>query len=115
MGAVRGLLVCVAFDLLGELAAHHLHLPLPGPVVGMLLLFAAFCVAPRLATLTEASAGILLRHMSLLFVPATIGALGAAAVLRAEGARLALALVISTTLALVAGAWGFVLAARKRG
>lgn len=113
MAAVRGLLVCVAFHLVGELAARHLHLPLPGPVVGMLLLFAAFCAAPRLASLAEAGAGLLLRHMSLLFVPATIGALGAAALLRAEGARMALALVLSTALALLAGGWSFALAAKR--
>ena len=99
VGVLRGLVVCVAFDVLGELASRYLRVPLPGPVVGMLLLFAAFTLWPRLAEASRAGATLLLRHMSLLFVPAAVSALTALSLLALEGARILLVLAISTTLA----------------
>lgn len=111
---LRGVAVCVVFDVLGELASRELHVPLPGPVVGMLLLFAAFVASPRLAEASRAGASLLLRHMSLLFVPAAVSALTALSLLALEGPRILLVLVVSTTLALVGGAWAFALAAPPR-
>jgi holin-like protein len=115
VATLRGLVVVVLFDVIGELLARHAHVPLPGPVIGMVLLLLAMSLAPRLAELCEAGASLLLRHMSLLFVPACVSALASIALLRVEGGRIVLALVVSTSLALVAGAWTFVLAARRRG
>ncbi len=115
MATLRGLLVVVLFDLLGELAARGLHLPLPGPVVGMLLLLLAMSLRPALAASCEAGAGLLLRHMSLLFIPAAVAALTSLALLRVEGVRIVVVLVTSTTLALLGAGWAFVFAARKSG
>lgn len=111
---LRGVAVCVVFDVLGELASQKLRVPLPGPVVGMLLLFVALVAWPRLAEATRAGASLLLRHMSLLFVPAAVSALTALSLLAVEGPRILVVLVASTTLALAGGAWAFALAARKR-
>ena len=75
-----GFLVLLAFDLVGEVTRSLLHLPIPGPVVGMLLLAAALGIHGRIRgtglsdpPAIDAAAGLLLRHMGLLFVPSRCG------------------------------------------
>ncbi|MFB9992734.1 CidA/LrgA family protein [Deinococcus oregonensis] len=72
---VLGLGVLVAFAALGEGLMRLLHWPLPGSVVGMVLLWAALGL--RLVRLhwIEPAADGLLGILGLLFVPATVGAI----------------------------------------
>ena len=59
VGALTGLLLC---QLAGEVLARSLGLPVPGPVVGMVLLFAALLRRlPRRATLASLCASPLLQ------------------------------------------------------
>ena len=88
------------FQCLGEALAFVLHLPLPGPVIGMLLLFAALTVSPRLMHTVEATGSELLRHLSLLFVPAGVGIMAAAGTIAGHWLAIILALVGSTLLTL---------------
>lgn len=67
------------FQCLGEGVAFVTGIPVPGPVLGMLLLFATLLVWPRLQDMLDAAAAELLRHLSLLFVPAGVGIVVAAA------------------------------------
>jgi len=99
----------LGFQLLGEVLARALVLPLPGPVIGMALMLAAF--ARRILPTAQG----LLRHLSLLFVPAGVGVIGHADALGRSGPALMLALVLSTVLALAAGALTFVALARLTG
>lgn len=71
---IRGLTVLIGFQLLGELTVRLLDAPVPGPVVGMLLLFLWLRIR-RVgddAAVVRAGSG-LLRHLQLLFVPAGVG------------------------------------------
>lgn len=109
------LLLLLGCQLAGELAALLLGLPVPGPVLGALLLGA--CLATRAevpAPLGEA-AGALLGHLSLLFVPAGVGLVQHGPRLAAEWPALAAALVLSTAAGLAAGALAFRWAARLTG
>ncbi len=68
-----GLGLLTGFAALGTGLVTALHLPLPGSVVGMVLLWAALSLGVvRLHWLTEAADG-LLGVLGLLFVPATVG------------------------------------------
>src|SRR5689334_18502669 len=76
-----GFLTLLVCELLGELLRSALHLPIPGPVIGMLLLATGLALrggkereleAPAASSLDRVAAG-LLRHMGLLFVPAGVG------------------------------------------
>ena len=71
---LAGLTVLLLFQCAGEVIVHALGLPFPGPVLGMLLLFLALALrggdVPQ--DLADASHGIL-RHLSLLFLPAGVG------------------------------------------
>ena len=70
LNAITALLV---FQLIGEAIARATALPLPGPVIGMALLFLALTLRGELPESLRATAGGLLQHLSLLFVPAGVG------------------------------------------
>ena len=93
--------VLLAFQCLGEGLVFLLGLPVPGPVAGMLALLAALIAWPRLHEVVESGANELLRHLSLLFLPAGVGIVAAAA--SGSGHWLAIAAsVIFSTLATLA-------------
>lgn len=92
--------VLLVFQCLGEGLVFLLHLPVPGPVAGMLLLLVALCAFPRLYDIVEAGANELLRHLSLLFVPAGVGIIVAAASGSGHWLAICAAVVGSTLLTL---------------
>ena len=108
-----GLVAVLLFDLAGEGAARYLGVPLPGPVIGMVLFFAALVIRRELASRVERGASLLLRHMSLFFVPPAVGVVARLDVLRAEWLPIAIAIALSTWLTLVAGSTAFAWAARR--
>lgn len=92
--------ILLLFQCLGEAVVFVLNLPLPGPVIGMLLLFVALVLWPRLMDTIEATGSELLRHLSLLFVPAGVGIMAAAHTVAGHWLAITLALVGSTLLTL---------------
>ena len=67
---IAGLLVC---QFVGEVLARLLNWPVPGPVLGMMLLFAFLLARGAIPKgLRTASEG-LLRYLALLYVPAGVG------------------------------------------
>ena len=59
------------FLLAGEAVVRSSRLPLPGPVVGMLLLLSALVIRGGVPDNVRAAGDALLRHLMLLLVPAT--------------------------------------------
>ena len=94
----------LVFQCLGEGLVFLLGLPLPGPVVGMLLLLAALVARPQLHDVVEQGANELLRNLSLLFVPAGVGIVVAASSVGGHWLALVAGVVVSTlaTLAVTA-------------
>jgi holin-like protein len=91
----------LVFQTLGEGLAYAFSLPVPGPVIGMLLLF-CFLLVRRDAALKLAPITIeFLKHLSLLFVPAGVGVMVYARRVAAEWVPIAAALVLSTVVSLV--------------
>ncbi|MCB1759937.1 MAG: CidA/LrgA family protein [Gammaproteobacteria bacterium] len=83
-------------QLAGEIFVTRLQAPLPGPVVGMLLLFLFLLFRGSVPeALGRLSAG-LLNHLSLLFVPAGVGVMVHFELLGDDFWPLATALVLST-------------------
>ncbi len=70
LGFVTLLLVC---QLAGEVIAKSLALPLPGPVIGMVLLLLGLLIKGEVPEALERTAGAFLDNLSLLFVPAGVG------------------------------------------
>jgi len=112
---IGALLVLLLAQLAGEVLARVLGLMMPGPVLGLVLLFVALVVFPRLADFMRPATSGLLAHLSLLFVPAGVGVVAHLDVLGAHAGALLGAVVLSTILAIVVGALVFVGVARLTG
>lgn len=79
----------------GEALSHLLALPVPGPVVGMVLLLLALRWEPVQQAVAPA-AGFLLTHLSLLFIPVGVGVMTHLDMLGAYGLRLLAVIALST-------------------
>ncbi len=95
MSGLHGLAWLLVFQSVGELLARGLHLPLPGPVIGMMLLMGGL----RWRVVREPvsiCAGFLLSHLSLLFVPVGVGVMTHLSLVSQYGLRMLAVLVLST-------------------
>lgn len=95
LGAFTLLLV---YQLIGEAIVHFAGLPVPGPVVGMLLLFVTLLLRGSAPDWLRNTCQALLAHLSLLFVPAGVGVMLHFQRLGAEWLPVAVALVASTVI-----------------
>lgn len=109
------LAIILSFQLVGEAASRGLDLPLPGPVVGLLLLVAACILRPDLAQRIRSTTEGLLQHLSLFFVPAGVGVVAHMDLIRTHGLGLAAAIIGSTVLAIGFGALTFAAVSRLTG
>ncbi len=96
------LLVC---QLIGEILTRLAGLPLPGPVLGLVLLFVWLIVRGGPSIDMRDTATGLLRHLSLLFVPAGVGVITQLDTIGQEWFPIAVSLLVSTTLGLIVTAW----------
>jgi holin-like protein len=110
--ALALILIC---QLAGETATRALALPVPGPVMGMGLMLGLLMASARVRDIVTPTAQGILRHLSLLFVPAGVGLIGHLDRLGPQAAALGLAIVASTALAMVVGALTFVALAKMTG
>lgn len=123
---IPALFVLLACQLCGEVLVRALALPLPGPVAGLILLFAGLAVRgrgeragtvpPELGAVCDA----LVRNLSLLFIPAAVGVVQYLGLMRTYAVPIAASIVASTVLALVVTALVFaavsrLVARRRRG
>lgn len=101
------------FQLAGEAIALFFALPVPGPVIGMGLLFAALAIHGRPSSELRATAQNLLQHLSLLFVPAGVGVMLHLERMGDEWLPIAAALLVSTLLTIAVTALALRFLARR--
>lgn len=106
---LRGLACLLLLQAAGELLGRAAALPVPGPVIGLLLLLVALQL-PGLRAPVAAAAQALLAHLSLLFVPVGVGVVAHLSLVGEHGLRLLVVIVLSTWVgmvvtALLARAW----------
>lgn len=99
MNALRGFAWLLVLQSAGELLAHALRLPFPGPVVGLVLLLAALYFE-AVRTPVAACADFLLAHLSLLFVPVGVGVMTHLGLIGEYGGRMLAVIVLSTWIGL---------------
>ncbi|WP_338664231.1 CidA/LrgA family protein [Pararoseomonas sp. SCSIO 73927] len=114
---IPGAALILLCQLVGEALVHGTGLPLPGPVLGMVLLLLLLLGNDLLAEpidtrFVTGPADGLLMNLTLLFVPAGVGVVNRMDVLAAHWFALAAALVASTLLGLIVTALVFVAVAR---
>ena len=91
----------LVFQLIGEVIARTLAIPLPGPVIGMLLLLAVLIARPHFVEKIEPTAISLLERLSLLFVPAGVGVMTHFDILRAQWLPIAVSIIVSTVATII--------------
>lgn len=99
--------VLLGFQLAGEVLARMLHVGIPGPVIGLVMLAIACVVSHRLRSFTEQAAKPLISTLSLLFLPASVGVVQFLPLLQKQGIALGAAILVSTFLALAVTALVF--------
>ncbi|MEI5675383.1 MULTISPECIES: CidA/LrgA family protein [unclassified Nocardioides] len=103
---ITGLTWLLGCQLVGEVLVRLTDAPVPGPVVGMVVLFVVLQVrraADDVPVVRVSDA--LLRHLQLLFVPAGAGVVGYLSVLREDALPVTVALVGSWVLGLAVVGW----------
>ena len=103
MTVLQGLAWLLLCQSAGEALARLGHLPLPGPVLGMLLLIALLQWS-RVRAAIGAASDALLAHLSLLFVPVGVGVMTHLGLLSTYGLRLLIAITLSTWIGLAVAA-----------
>lgn len=94
------LLLLLALSELGNGIVRHLDLPLPGGVVGMLLLLLLLTNGVLSLHRVEKVADLLVRHLSFFFIPIAVGLMAYGELLRSSGISLLLVLAISASVGL---------------
>jgi holin-like protein len=98
LNAIALLLLC---QLCGEMLVRLVALPIPGPVIGMLLLFGWLSWRGRSLQELDKTADGLLRYLALMFVPAGVGIILYLDLLRDTWMALFLTLLLSIIITLV--------------
>ena len=93
---LNAMTLLLVFQLIGEAIARLTALPLPGPVIGMALLFLALTLKGDLPDSLRGTAGGLLQHLSLLFVPAGVGVILYLSLIADQWLAISVSLIVST-------------------
>ena len=102
MAVLSSFFLLLVFQLAGEALRKAAHLPIPGPVLGMVLLAGWYILRRRDPDpAAEQTANTLLGWLGLLFVPAGVGIVANMALLRAAWLPISVGLVGSTLLTLL--------------
>jgi holin-like protein len=109
LAALTLLLTC---QLAGESLARLLQLPIPGPVIGMILLLALLILRKQVLAVVEQTADTLLANLILMYVPACVGLMAHLKTLEAEWLPITAAIGGSTVLTLAVTALVFRWASR---
>ena len=108
---IASLSLILLCQLAGEVFVRGLALPMPGPVIGLMLLLVLLVARDRFAVLArgplqgdgvESASRGLLANLSLLFVPAGVGVVQKLDLVAAHGIAIAVVLALSVVMTLLA-------------
>ena len=102
---VSELAVLLALYFLGCQLAAWWHLPIPGGVVGMVLLLLAFALGWVKPATLQLGAGVLMAEMLLFFIPALMSLLDYGGLMRNDGWRIMLVIALSTLMVMLVTAF----------
>jgi len=91
------------FYWLGTWIAQTFHLFIPGSVIGMILFLAALLSGLFKPRWAEEGASLLIRHLPLLFLPITVGAIEYLDLFKGSGIWIVIIVLVSTGIVLVTG------------
>ncbi len=101
----NGLIAIFGCELAGELAQQLTGIPVPGPILGLLLLLFVLIVRGGPSSSLQCTARGLLQYLPLLFVPAGAGVAAHLSLIGAEWFAITAALIGSSVIAILATAF----------
>lgn len=102
---IESLTVLLVCQLVGEVIARASGLPLPGPVIGMAILFAGLAVRSGVPEPLQQTARSILEHLSLLFVPAGVGVMLYLPLIADQWLPIVTAVIVGTLVTIAITAW----------
>ncbi|MEQ6917577.1 CidA/LrgA family protein [Halomonas aquatica] len=105
MPLIMGMSMLLACQFAGEMVAKGLTLPIPGPVIGMVILLVALLIHGKVPSSLRLAGEGLLRYLTLLFVPAGVGLMVHFELIGADLWAIAVTLLVSTAITLGVTAW----------
>jgi holin-like protein len=105
MSFINGIAVLLCYQLLGSVIVLLLGLKIPGAVLGMFLLFVTLLIMRKLPQSLDQTASYLLKHLSLLFIPAGVGVVVHLQRIGSEWFAIVTTLFISTLVGMAVTAW----------
>ncbi len=102
---IESLFFILLLQLLGEACARLFALPIPGAVLGMLLLWFWLIARLPVPKKLEALARNIFNYLALLYIPAAVGIIEQGQRIASDGWWLLLSIVLSTLAGIAASAW----------
>lgn len=101
MKLLREMLLVLAIYFVGDFISTGLHLPLPGNILGMIILLILLCTKIVKVEHVDNISTFLLDHLAFLFIPAGVGVLNAMNVLQGNITKLIIIVVTSTIVIMI--------------
>lgn len=113
---IRAFLLLLLLQLAGTLVAQFSGVPVPGTVLGFVLLFVVLIMRQELYATLQPTAKTLLDNMALLFLPAAVGIVQQLPLLHRQGWELMTVLLLSQIIGMAAAAltMGAIIAWQRR-
>lgn len=102
---LKGLIILCGFYLLGDFVSTLFGWPIPGSVMGMLLLFFFLILRGGLPKNLRTSSQALLPYLPLFIVPASVGIINYGTLMQSEGLWLLLIITVSVLIGLPLCGW----------
>lgn len=112
MKLFREALIILGIYLLGELLSATLKLPIPGNILGMVILFILLCTKVIKVDNISNVTNFLLNHLSFFFIPAGVGLMTSLGIIRSTWWQLLL-VCLSTTIIII-GVTGIIVQAMSK-
>jgi len=104
LNLIAGFFIILSFLLLGRVIQAITNVPIPGSVLGLLLLFSALSLRLISLSIVQPASNTLLKYLTLFFVPAGVGLINYLDILMSHGITIIISSFVSTiTLLLTVG------------
>ncbi len=101
MKLLRQFLIILIICVLGEVLNKVVHIPLPGSIIGMILLFICLLTGIIKIEMIEEISKFLLDHLAFFFIPSGVGLLAYMGILKQNAVPLVVICLVTTVIVMV--------------
>ncbi|SHE85237.1 CidA/LrgA family protein [Clostridium fallax] len=96
MKLFRELIIILSIYLIGEFVSYIFHLPVPGNIIGMILLLVLLMTKKIKVSAIETVSNFFLDHLAFFFIPAGVGLISSFGILKSAWAKLLIVCILTT-------------------